>query len=50
MNTLKEAKIGQTVTVVKLHGRRGKAQNYGYGYNKRCIRVHKKSCPSRRPD
>lgn len=33
MKTLKEAKIGETVRVVKLYGRRpGKAPHNGHGY------------------
>ena len=36
MKTLKDTKVGETVTVVKLHGRgRCKAQNYGYGHYQR---------------
>lgn len=46
MKTLKQAAIGDTVKVVKLHGEgAGKTQNYGYGYHKRCevhiVRLHR---------
>ena len=46
MNTLKQAKIGDTVTVVKLHGEGAvKRQYHGYGHNKgnpssRTVRLH----------
>ena len=36
MNTLKQAKIGETVKVKRLHGEGALKKNYGYGYNKRC--------------
>ena len=44
MRTLKDVQVGETVKVVKLHGkgsqaprnRRCKAQDHGYGNHKRC--------------
>lgn len=40
MKTLREAKIGDTVTVVKLHGEGcGQAPDYGYGHYQGCT-VH----------
>ena len=37
MKTLKQAKVGETVKVVKLHGEGAvKTQNYGYGHHKGC--------------
>ena len=49
MKTLKQAKIGDTVTVVKLHGEgRCQAPNYGHGHYQGRHRFHPKGCPSGR--
>ena len=36
MKTLKQAKVGETVKVVKLHGEGAVKRNYGYGHHKGC--------------
>ena len=35
MKTLKDAKVGETVTVAKLHGE-GPVKHHGYGHHQRC--------------
>lgn len=46
MKTLREAKIGDTVTVVKLHGEGAvKRPDYGYGHYQGCHRPHPQGGP-----
>ena len=41
MNTLRQAKIGDTVKVVKLHGEgRREAADHGHGYHQKGVQVH----------
>ena len=49
MKTLKEAKVGETLTVKKLHGEGAcKAPYHGYGSYKGRRGLCKKSCATRR--
>lgn len=46
MKTLKDAKVGETVTVAKLHGEGPvKRAPIGYGHHQRCSDLCPQGCP-----